>query len=236
MQTNSKNEIKEHVREFLDNTDGEFKELQGGTFVYLETGEFFTKIEHDKLIQKKLEAYKVDLFDTINTVTSNERNIENQQMLINRNSKKPVNKKLKLRDRYDGGNFNIVYTSKLEEVYNMKLNNNEKLVFYILRDYIQYPTNCLVINDKIPTIKELEPIIGLTERTIITVLKVLETKNLIKRVQSGHKKAIYFNPEYYASGKDLEIKTLQLFDLIECDDAKVNSYLVDDINKIIKND
>ena len=44
-------------------------------------------------------------------------------------------------------------------------------------------------------------------------------------VQCGHKKSIYVNPQYTASGKDLDIETLQLFNLIECDEEKVNSYL-----------
>jgi len=108
---------------------------------------------------------------------------------------------------------------------NMKLNTNEKLVFYIMRDFIQYPTNCIVINDHIPTIKELEPIIGLTERSIITALKSLEDKNMLKRVQYGHKKAIYINPEYYASGKELDLDSLKLFGLVKIDDEKVKSYL-----------
>ena len=107
----------------------------------------------------------------------------------------------------------------------MKLSNNEKLVFYVLRDYIQYPTNCIVINDSIPSIKDLEPLVGLTERSMVGVLKSLEEKKLIKRVQSGHKKAIYVNPEYYASGKDLEIETLKLFGLLECDDTKIDQYI-----------
>jgi len=122
-------------------------------------------------------------------------------------------------------NCNLVFRDKIEKLRNMKLNSNEKLVFYVLRDYIQYPTNCVVINDNIPSVKELEPLIGLTERSIISVLKSLEEFNLIKRVQHVHKKAIYINPEYYATGKDLETETLKLFGLLECDNEKINSYL-----------
>ena len=44
-------------------------------------------------------------------------------------------------------------------------------------------------------------------------------------VQVGHSKAIYVNPKYCATGKDLDIDTLKLFDLLECDDEKINSYL-----------
>ena len=107
----------------------------------------------------------------------------------------------------------------------MKLTANEKLVYYVLRDFVQYPTNCVVIKDHIPTIRELEPLIGLTDRSIGDALISLENKGLIKRKQYGHRKAIYFNPYYYASGKDFELETLQMFDLIECDNEKVEQCL-----------
>jgi len=226
MQSILKTQTQAQFREFLIETDSKFMELQGGTFAHLETGEFFTKTEHDKFVQKKFEAYKVETFAAINQVAGQETDIENEQsLIINKKKAKPKYKKLNLRERYDGGNFNIVYTNRLEEIKDMKLNNNEKLTYYVLRDYVQFPTNCIAINDIIPSIKELEPLIGLTEKSIINVLKSLEEKNLIKRVQHGHKKAIYMNPEYYASGKDLEIETLTMFGLLDCDNEKINSYL-----------
>lgn len=141
--------------------------------------------------------------------------------IVGRNN---INNEIKLLP-YEGGDFNIVYRNKIEGVNNMKLNNNEKLVFYVLRDFAQYPTNCIVIKDSIPAMKDLEPIIGLNEKTIRRSLKSLEEKTLVKLVQYGHRKSIYINPEYYATGKDLDIKTLQLFDLIDCDDEKINDYI-----------
>ena len=226
MQKQQKEQVQAQFRDFLTEIDSKFIELQGGTFAQLETGEFLTKTEHDRIIQQKFESYKVEVFATINQIAGEETDIKNEQSLIvKKKSEKPKYKKLNLRARYDGGNFNIVYTSRLEEVKDMKLTSNEKLVFYVLRDCIQYPTNCVIINDSVPSIKELEPLIGLTERSIVNVLKTLEENNLIKRVQHGHKKAIYINPEYYASSKELEIETLKLFGLLECDNEKINSYL-----------
>ena len=43
--------------------------------------------------------------------------------------------------------------------------------------------------------------------------------------QCGYKKSIVINPEYYATGKELDIDTLKLFNLVECDEEKVNNYL-----------
>jgi ribosomal protein S25 len=216
--------IGELIRDFIVKEDSKFLEIQGGSFIQSETGEFITKSEHDKIIQAKLEKYKAEMFATANYVSNTEFGIENEQSLTKKKSPKKK-KNGKARENFDNGDFNIIYRNKVEEVMNMKLTTNEKLVFYVIRDFIQYPTNCIVINDHIPTIKELEPIIGLTERSIITALVSLEKKNMLKRVQYGHKKAIYINPDYCASGKELDVDTLALFGLAKVDDKKVESYL-----------
>ena len=108
---------------------------------------------------------------------------------------------------------------------NMKMDKNEKLVYYVLRDFVQYPSNCVIINDVVPTFKDLEPITSLTERTIRDAIKALESKNILKLNQSGHRKAIYINPEYYASGKELSVDTLKMFGLLTIDEEKIESYL-----------
>ena len=126
--------------------------------------------------------------------------------------KKPPKKETKT--TYEGGDFNIVYRFKLEELLNMKLEVNEKLVYYILRDFTVFPSNSIMINDKVPTFEELEAIVGLKERTIRKAVKNLEIKGLFKLKQSGHKKVIYVNPSYYATGKNLDIDTVKMFDLM----------------------
>jgi hypothetical protein len=110
----------------------------------------------------------------------------------------------------------------------MKLENNEKLVFYVLRDFIAYPSNCIMINGHIPSFPEFEAIVGLTERTIRKAIKSLIEKGLFQTKMSGHKKALYVNPAYYASGKNLDIDTLKMFGLLEFDEEKVESYLEED--------
>lgn len=122
-------------------------------------------------------------------------------------------------------NCNLVFRDSLNKLLDMKLNTTERLTYYVLRDFITYPTNCLLINGEVPTRKELEPIIGIKERSIRKALNSLEDKGLLKQVQYGHRKAIYFNPEYYASGKELDIDVLKMFNIVQCDNKKVESYL-----------
>ena len=111
-------------------------------------------------------------------------------------------------------NCNLVYRDFVTELINMQLEVNEKLVYYVLRDFTVFPSNSIMINDKVPTFEELEPILGLKERTIRKAVKALELKGLFKLKQSGHKKVIYVNPEYYATGKNLDIDTVKMFDLM----------------------
>ncbi len=212
------------IKNFINNLNGEFQEILGGGFYNLITGEFFTKTEVQKYIQRRVEEYTITTVATINRTLRESNEIETEQRLINKRSKNKKSK-LKTKDRYEGGDFNIIYRDRIEEVNGMKLNNNEKLVFYVLRDFAQYPTNCIVIKDSIPTMKELEPIIGLNEKTIRNSLKSLQEKNLVKLKQYGHRKSIYINPEYYATGKDLDIEILHMFNLIDCDDNKIDEYI-----------
>lgn len=216
-------ELSKRVREYVYEIEKDFQEIQGGSFVDLRTGEIITRSEHDKIIQLKLENFKCKMLSETNQTIFNEFGIENTQSLTNKKTSKK--KQVKTRDRHDNGEFNIVYRNKVEEILKMKLSSNEKLVYYILRDFVQYPTNFVVIADTLPTTKQLEKLVGLSEKSIIGALKSLEDKKIIKRKQVGHKKAIVVNPDYYASGKDLEVDTLAMFGLIEVREDIIDTYL-----------
>jgi predicted transcriptional regulator len=111
------------------------------------------------------------------------------------------------------------------ELIKMKLEVNEKLVYYVLRDFVSFPSNSVLINNEVPTIEDLEPLIGLKERTIRKALKGLEEKGLVIMKRAGVRKVIFFNPYYYASGKELDTNTLKMFKLLECNDDKVEEYI-----------
>jgi len=189
---------------FVEKLNSEFVSMVGGSYVSTRTGEIFTKNELDKLVKSKVEAFNIERFKE-----SVACGVPLDQILM---KKKPPKKETKT--TYEGGDFNIVYRFKLEELLNMKLEVNEKLVYYILRDFTVFPSNSIMINDKVPTFEELEAIVGLKERTIRKAVKNLEIKGLFKLKQSGHKKVIYVNPSYYATGKNLDIDTVKMFDLM----------------------
>ena len=215
----------QELEKYIEELNNEFIYLVTDEYVKKDTAEYFTKTEVSKYIQRKLEIYNADMLSENISKSRQLLGITPEQRLINNRSKKPTKSKNNSKDNYDGGNFNIVYREKVKELIDMNLSKNEKLVFFIIRDFAIYPYNCVMINDEIPRFTDLEPIVSLTERSIRDSLKSLEEKNVIKLVQSGHRKAIYINPQYYATGKDLSIDTLKMFNLVECDDEKVNSYL-----------
>ena len=124
--------------------------------------------------------------------------------------------------------IDIVDFTKNKNVYlkrTKKLNATEKGVWYSLGELSVYPSNNVVINGEIPTYEDIAKYIGMSERNLRRYLNLLEDKNLIKIKSVGFRKSIFMNPEYYATGKDLDLSTLKLFNLVECDDNKINNYL-----------
>lgn len=192
------------MKDFVDELNSEFIGMVGGSYVSTKSGEILTQKELDIHFKEKVEAFNIERFKESATC-----GVHLDQILM---KKKPPKKESK--STYDGGEFNIVYRFKLEELLNMQLEVNEKLVYYVLRDFTVFPSNSIMINGQVPTFEELEPIIGLKERTIRKAVKSLEQKGLFKLQQSGHKKVIYVNPAYYATGKNLDMDTVKMFDLM----------------------
>lgn len=211
-----------NIKEYIQKLNGLFIEVQGGSYANIETGELFTSAEVTKFMKIKIEEYNVMYMAEVRNVASN-NGIDIDQNLLNTRSKKKKNSKVK--DRYDGGDFNMIYRERLGEIMALKLTISEKGVYYSLGELLTYPTNTVMINGDIPTFEELGKYVGLSDRNLRKYIHTLEDKKLIKLVKVGYKKAIVFNPEYYATGKDLDINTLQLFDLVEYNDTKINEYL-----------
>lgn len=216
--------MQDDLKILINKLNNEFEATIGGTYVKLDTGELFTQIEVNKYISRRLEEFSQKQLRDIKETSNKIFGVEPEQVLINKRSKKP---KLKNKAKFDNGDFNMVYKNQnvLMELMNMKLEVNEKLVFYVLRDFISFPDNSVLINGEVPAMKDLEPIIGLKERTIRKALKGLEQKGLVKLKRSGVRKCIFYNPYYIASGREISISTLKMFELLQCDDNKIEQYI-----------
>lgn len=212
----------EDLKEYIENLKEQFVQMTDTNYCNLATGEVFTLAEVNKYMSKKIEEFNI-LRNADVLKTARENGIEVEQRLINKRSKKKKSGKCK--ERYDRGDFNIIYREEMMNFMALKLTLIEEGVFSRLCKFLQYPTNCVMVNGNIPSIEILMTIMDLKERALRGHLKTLEQKGVIKLIQSGHKKAIYINPQYCSTGKDLDIDTLKMFNLIECDNEKVESYL-----------
>lgn len=210
------------IREYIGILNDMFVEIQGGCFANVETGEIFTKTEVNKFMKTKVEEFNVSQLALARRVSS-DNGIEMDQTLLNQRSKKKKTSKTK--ERYDGGEFNMIYRKRLGDIMALKLTITEKGIYYSLGELLTYPTNTVMINGDVPSFQELGKYVGLSDRNLRKYLYNLENKNLLKLVKCGYKKAIVFNPEYYAIGKDLDTDTLRFFKLVECDDEKINNYI-----------
>jgi len=210
------------ISDYIKELNSQFIEAIGGSYCKISTGELFTQTEVNKYVKLKIEEYNTLYIASVRSIADKE-GINLDQHLINNRSKKKTNKKLK--ERYDGGEFNMVYRERLGDIMALKLNATEKGVWYSLGELCTYPTNTVMIGGNIPSFEDIAVYIGMSERNLRRYLKILEDKNLMKMSQCGYKKSIVINPEYYATGKELDIDTLKLFDLVECDDDKINENL-----------
>lgn len=211
-----------NIKDYIEQLNSIFIEMQGGCYANIETGEIFTKAEVSKFMKIKIEEFNTMYMAEVRAIASN-NGIEVDQTLLNSRSKKKKSGKVK--DRYDGGEFNMIYRERLGDVMALKLTISEKGVYYSLGELLTYPTNTVMINGDVPTFEEIGKYVGLSDRNLRKYLHILEDKGLIKLVKCGYKKAIVFNPEYYATGKDLDLETLKMFGLVKIDENKLKDYL-----------
>ena len=202
----------QEIEEILMGYKNEFIEM-GNIYVVKETAEIFTKAQRDEYLKKKAEIVSAEMFHIAKSASEDLLDIKTDQRILNQRSKK-VDKKNKPK-LVGGDSFIIIEKNKIQEVFDMKMTKNEKLTYLILCRLVDYPSNSVMVNGEIPTVKELEPLIELTEKSILSALKTLEEKNVLKRIQSGHKKLIILNPEYCTSGRDLDMSTYELFGLVD---------------------
>lgn len=213
------------LKEYIDEINSHFTKIEDGSLVNLDTGEIFSNSEFKDLVKRKLEIYNRVKLESMKK-EENENGFEINQNIYNidyiKDRKKRFNSRPK--EKYDGGDFNMVYRDKLPKLNDM-LNFSEKGVWYSLCELTGYPSNCVLINGEVPTFKEISDYVGMSERNLRRYIKTLEEKQLIKFCTVGFRKAMFINPEYYATGKELDLNTLKLFNLIELDEDKINDYI-----------
>jgi hypothetical protein len=205
----------------------EFTSMVNGQYVKNDTGEIFTQAEITKYFKVKVDTYRADTVKDIDEKSNKTLGVVSDKVLVNKKTKKIKVKKV-LKEYYSNGDFNMVYRPEVENVHiDMKLNSMERIVYLTLRDFVVYPSSCLMFRGEIPTMENMGFLTGLNEKTVRKALKSIEKRNLIKSVNIKYRKAIYFNPKYYSTGKNINKETLKMFGLLQLDDDKIREYLND---------
>lgn len=101
-------------------------------------------------------------------------------------------------DNFNPKDYNLVVRESISLDIIKGMTTNEKLVFYILRDFCQPKTNCVKINGKTPTDNEVSDILGISKKEVEDTFKLLMQKNLMIRNRAENK--IWVNPYIYKCG------------------------------------
>ena len=92
-----------------------------------------------------------------------------------------------------------------------KLSIHAKATIATLECFITFPSNCVLVDGKIPSREKLCDLVGVGKSKMYDILKELEYYEIIKRQKESGGVAIYFNPFLYCSGKVVQKTTYDLF-------------------------
>ena len=212
--------IEDLIKDYIDTLNSQYKKLINGQYANVSTGEIFTQKELDKLTEEKLKIFKDNLITKTNEISDKPQ--------INKGRKVTI--KTKDREIFDGGKeFNILYRDNIKILINNEsLNNTDLLVYFLLCTLIVFPSNSIIINQQIPTLRQLSKLLHMSDKPFGKSINKLKENNIIKTKVNNHRHEIFMNPKYCATGKDLNIVTLKMFGLLDYDEEKIKEYLEDD--------
>lgn len=108
--------------------------------------------------------------------------------------------------------FGKVFRVALRELMKSKvLSKNSKMIIATLEPYLSFPKNYVLVDSKIPTMKDLGEMVELKRTALYEALKELEDNDVIQKVKIGTQVIIYFNPFLYCSGVAIENDTYEMF-------------------------
>lgn len=135
-----------------------------------------------------------------------------------RYSKKGVPSKNRKRVKSKDTVFTVVYRVELGMLIDASNESNKKKIgkwelAFILRSlqFLDYPSNQLIINNMPPTIDELAVMMGCKANKISEILRNLEYFDVIKKRKAGRNVFIYLNPFFSNSGIDTTKETYYMF-------------------------
>lgn len=197
--------------EQVNKLKAKYKEKENGEYVNIKTSEVITKEEYERLFVALSKKY-------INK-TAQEPAKYGIDAGVYIGGRKPITKKKVIKKSYySNGDFNIMYRIAQKKIDSFELDIHTEFLYYKLATLLVHPYNVVQIDGVEPLFPDLAKHVKMSERKMYSSMKKLEELGVIKFLNAGHKKAIYMNPEYFATGTSLDKHTLILFGLFQSDD------------------
>ena len=181
-----------------------WKKLNDDCYVYLLTGESYNNLEYLGAVKREIEAEQLKGFHDY-TGLLRKFGIEGFRKIKNKGDKEKVETSCIAWKDTKKDLFIKVYRGEgVELIMNKTLDIFEKGFMFTIQPFVEFKTNCVIINGEFPTVEYLADLAGMSLRKANDIIKSLEKKNLIKRYKDGLHKKIFVNPNYMCAGAKLE--------------------------------
>jgi hypothetical protein len=197
--------------ERLSKLKSKYEEREGGQYLELKTGEIIPAQEYDEVLKTFSKKF-------INKMSQEPAKCGIDAGIYVGNRKPITKKKVIKKSYYTNGDFTIMYRIAQKKIDSFELDIHTEFLYYKLATLLVHPYNLVQIDGVEPSFPELAKHVKMSERKMYSSMKKLEELGVIKFLNAGHKKAIYMNPEYFATGPSLDKHTLILFGIFQTDD------------------
>ena len=181
-----------------------WEKLNDDCYVYLLTGESFNNLEYLGAVKREIEEAQLKGFHDHSSLLK-KFGIEGYRKIQNKGDKSKVETTCIAWKDTKKDLFIKVYRGEgVELIMNKTLDIFEKGFMFTIQPFVEFKTNCVIIDGEFPTVEYLAELAGTSPRKANDIIKSLEKKNLIKRYKDGLHKKIFVNPNYMCAGSIIE--------------------------------
>lgn len=201
-----------------------WKKINDDCYVYLSTGESFNNFEYLGAIKREIEDIQLKDFHD-HTALLRKFGIESFRKIKNKGDKDKLETSCIAWKDTKKDLFIKVYRGEgVELIMNKTLDIFEKGFMFTIQPFVEFKTNCVIIDGEFPKVEYLAELAGMSPRKANDIIKSLEKKNIIRRYKDGLHKKIFVNPHYMCGGaiiegeipsffiSEIEEETMDLFD------------------------
>jgi len=184
--------------------DIQWHKLDDDRYVYLLTGESFNNLEYLGAVKREIENAQLKDFHEHSKLLR-KYGIDVNRKIKNKGDKTPIETTCIAWKDTKKDLFIKVYRGEgVELIMNKTLDIFEKGFMFTIQSFVEFRTNCVIIDREFPTVEYLAELAGMSPRKANDIIKSLEKKNIIKRYKDGLHKKIFVNPHYMCAGAIIE--------------------------------